>query len=140
MSTKHRSDRFSDETVLATTRHAAQACLKAGVYPSKHNLRAAGARGAPDRIRWAREHLIATREIAVSEEAQQHAERRPIATRPKPIKAMQDCLPPPMAVKPYRPPPYDSPVWDEVVAGRRAWKHVVPWKRLWMRAKGASVP
>ncbi len=139
----HRSDRLSDEQVLESCRLAAQACLAAGIYPSKVNLRAAGARGGPYRIVWARETLIASGAIVVPEPI---VRRRPLGPRhdltkpPSPgnrvPQALQECIPQTtVVVKPYRAPRYDSPVLGEVLTGVKAWKRLVDWKRLWRRAK-----
>ncbi len=135
MSFQH-ADRMSDDDVLATVRRAAQKCLDAGIYPSKVNLRASGARGGPSRLLRAREQLLATGELVIPDAMQERAERRPIVTRVKKIREMQECIPQStVVVKPHRAPLYDSPVWDDLVAGVKAWKRLVAWKRLWLRRK-----
>ncbi len=139
-------NKLSDDTVLNAMRTALGSCRAAGVYPSNANLRRHGYRGSHERFDWALEQLVASGEIPVSEAPRRPIGHLPVCERP-PVppgltkmqrRRLGKCKPKVDAVRAVRLPRYDSPVWDEIVAGEKAWKRLLDWKRLWGRAKGAS--
>ncbi len=136
--------KMSDESVMDSMRTALAACLAAGICPSKSNLRLHGARGGQDRFNAAREQLAALGEIP--EDALAKIKSGAIGDKTPPPGHViwrerrrgtteSACKPKPMSGTVPRQPRYDSPVWDDIVAGEKAWKRMVDWDGLWRRRK-----
>ncbi len=131
------ASKMTDLEIKTRTHAAVHACVAARLFPSRDNLWKFGARGSWHRMMQFRNLMITNGEVAISDADRKKAERRPI--RGRCLHDMKEqCMPRLRVVKPPRPLPYISPVWDEIVAGHRAWKRVIDW-RIWRRKVEVAV-
>ena len=124
-----------DQKVMSRCRGALTECVTKDQYPSIARLRQYGAVGSECRIKDAMQTLIDNKEIVIPEHLLVCPSTKTSILAPM-IKTkiynttvkLDD-----KKIQKEKPRSYDSPLWPEIEAGKKAWRSLINWNKAWRR-------